>query len=40
MLPLETDTSLTRENVQEVSSADAVVAFFARLGYDTSAHLA
>ena len=29
------DTDLTRQDVQDLSSADAVTAFFARLGYDT-----
>jgi hypothetical protein len=29
------DTDLTRQDVQDLSRADAVTAFFARLGYDT-----
>jgi len=34
------DTDLTRQDIQSLSSADAVTALFARLGYNTDAHTA
>lgn len=40
MPPLDADRPLTGADLREVSSADAVAALFARLGYDTSARRA
>ena len=34
------DIDLTRQDVQALSSADAIAAFFARLGYNTDARTA